>query len=100
MDPQTHNKEACPIREWSENSLANDGCIVSFTTRYDLTIQDVNCHFLETIYEDVVGHLQDHNLWLLGEPVVAKTPLARAAAMMFSRFRGGPAEFRSALMQI
>ena len=91
------------IKGWSEklvqralDSLANDGCLASLTTRYDLNFQDFNPLFLEPIYEDAVGHLQDHSLWLLGEAGVGKTPLARATAMMFSRHYGGEGQFRSA----
>ena len=78
------------------DSLANDGCLAKLTTRYDLTIQDFHPTFLENIYKDAAPYLLDHSLWLLGEPGVGKTPLARVTAMMFSRYHGGGGQFRSA----
>ena len=88
------NKDGCPIRGWSEklvqralDSLAKDGCLAKLTTMYDLTLQDYQPTFLTNIYEDALGYLLDHDLWLMGEPGVGKTLLARSTAMMLSRFR-------------
>ncbi|CAE7430137.1 unnamed protein product [Symbiodinium microadriaticum] len=58
--------------------------------------QDFHPTFLENIYKDAAPYLLDHSLWLLGEPGVGKTPLARVTAMMFSRYHGGGGQFRSA----
>ncbi|OLQ01407.1 hypothetical protein AK812_SmicGene15849 [Symbiodinium microadriaticum] len=95
-------KEGSPIKGWSEklvqkalDSLANEGCLAKLTTRYDLTIHDFHPTFLDTIFKVLVPHLADHSLWLLGEPGVGKTPLARVTAMMFSRYHGGEGCFRS-----
>ena len=97
------NKDGCPIRGWSEklvqralDSLANDNCLAKLITRYDLTIQDLHPTFLDNIFQDAIGFLLDHSLWLMGEPGVGKTPLARITAMMFSRYHGGDGHFRTA----
>ena len=96
------SKEGSPIKGWSEklvekalDSLANEGCLAKLTTRYDLTIQDFRPTFLNTIFKVLVPHLADHSLWLLREPGVGKTPLARVTAMMFSRYFSGEGTFRS-----
>ena len=96
------NKDACPIRGWSEklvqralDSLANDNCPAKLITRYDLTIQDLHPTFLDNIFQDAIGFLLDHSLWLMGEPGVGKAPLARVTAMMFSRYHGGDGHFRA-----
>ena len=97
------SKDGSPIRGWPEklvqkalDSLANDGFLAKLTTRYDLVLTDFHPLFLDTIFKDVVPHLLDHSLWLIGEPGVGKTPLARTTAMMFSRYWGGPGQYRSA----
>ncbi|OLP94327.1 hypothetical protein AK812_SmicGene23659 [Symbiodinium microadriaticum] len=94
------NQEGSPIRGWAEklvpkalDSLANDGCLAKLTRRYDLTIQDFHPTFLDNIFKDAAPY---HSRWLLGEPGVGKTPLARVTAMMFSRYHGGGRQFRSA----
>ena len=96
------NREGSPIKGWSEklvqralDSLANDGCLAKLATRYDLVVTDFHPLFLDLIFKDAVPHLLDHSLWLLGEPGVGKTPLARATAMMFSRYYGGSGQFRT-----
>ena len=78
------------------DSLANNNCLAKLITRYDLTIQDLRPTFLDNIFQDAIGFLLDHSLWLMGEPGVGKTPLARITAMMFSRFHGGDGHFRTA----
>ena len=97
------NKDGCPIRGWSEklvqralDSLANDNCLAKLITRYDLNIQDLHPTFLDNIFQDAIGFLLDYSLWLMGEPGVGKTPLARITAMMFSRYHGGDGHFRTA----
>ncbi|CAE7826793.1 unnamed protein product, partial [Symbiodinium sp. CCMP2592] len=96
------NREGSPIKGWPEklvqralDSLANDGCLASLTTRYDLTMQDFEPVFVQGVMETVVPYLLDHSLWLLGEPGKGKTPLARTLAMAFSRYHGGKGSFRS-----
>ncbi|OLQ12517.1 hypothetical protein AK812_SmicGene3591 [Symbiodinium microadriaticum] len=96
------NREGSPIKGWPEklvqralDSLANDGCLASLTTRYDLTMQDFEPLFVQGVMETVVPYLLDHSLWLLGEPGKGKTPLARTLAMAFSRYHGGNGAFRS-----
>ncbi|CAE7370889.1 unnamed protein product [Symbiodinium microadriaticum] len=63
------NKDGCPIRGWSEklmqrasDSLANDNCLAKLITRYDL-----HPTFLDNIFQDAIGILLDHSLWLMGE---------------------------------
>ena len=97
------NKDGSPIRGWSEklvqkalDSLANDNCLAKLITRYDLTVQDLHPTFVENIFQDAIGFLLDHSLWLMGEPGVGKTPLARITAMLFSRYHGGDGNFRTA----
>ena len=70
------NKDGCPIRGWSEklmqrasDSLANDNCLAKLITRYDL-----HPTFLDNIFQDAIGILLDHSLWLMGEPGVGKPP--------------------------
>ena len=94
-DPQS------PIHNWSEklvqralDALANDGCVAKLSTRYDLTMHDVEPD-VRDIMEIIVPVLRTHSLWLLGEPGKGKTPLGRIVAMMFSRFHGGDGAFRS-----
>ena len=97
------NKDGSPIRGWSEklvqkalDSLANDNCLAKLITRYDLTVQDLHPTFVVNIFQDAIGFLLDHSLWLMGEPGVGKTPLARITAMLFSRYHGGDGNFRTA----
>ena len=97
------NKDGSPIRGWSKklvqkalDSLANDNCLAKLITRYDLTVQDLHPTFVENIFQDAIGFLLDHSLWLMGEPGVGKTPLARITAMLFSRYHGGDGNFRTA----
>ena len=96
------HREGSPIHGWNEklvqralDSLANDGALASLVTRYDLTIQALEPEIMELI-ENLVPFLRGHALWLLGEPGVGKTPLARIIAMMFSRHYGGSGTFRTA----
>ena len=96
------HREGSPIQGWSEklvqralDSLANDGSLASLVTRYDLTIQALEPEIMELI-ETLVPFLRGHALWLLGEPGVGKTPLARIIARMFSRHYGGSGTFRTA----
>ena len=99
----THiSAEGSPIKGWPEklvqralDQLTNEGCLASLTTRYDLTIADVDPQIREEL-ELIVPYLLDHSIWLLGEPGVGKTPLARSLAMMLSRYHGGDGSFRSA----
>ena len=95
------NKDGCPIRGWSEklvqralDCLANDNCLAKLITRYDLAVQDIHPTFLENIFQDAIGFLLDHSLWLMGEPGAGKTPLARITAMLFSRYHGGDGHVR------
>ena len=91
-----------PIKGWSEkyvlaalDSLAKDVTVSSLCSRYDLTLKDVVAHFMPVL-ESILPYLMWHALWLLGEPGVGKTPLARIIAMLFSRYHGGPGCFRTA----
>ncbi|CAJ1397648.1 unnamed protein product [Effrenium voratum] len=96
------NRDGSPIHGWNEklvqralDSLANDGTMAALITRYDLTIDCLEPDVLE-IFEQLVPDLRGHALWLLGEPGIGKTPLARILAMMFSRYHGGTGTFRTA----
>ena len=90
------NKDGCPMLvQRALDSLANDNCLAKLITRYDLTIKDLHPTFLDNIFQDAIGFLLDHSLWLMGEPGVGKAPLARVTAMMFSRYHGGDGHFRT-----
>ena len=63
------NRDGNPLKGWSEklgqralDSLANDGCLASLTTRYDLTLQDFNPHSLESIYEEGNLYLREKHV--------------------------------------
>lgn len=97
---QIHDPQS-PIHGWSDklvqralDSLANDSCVAKLSTRYDLTMHDVEPE-VRDIMEIIVPQLRTHSLWLLGEPGKGKTPLGRIVAMMFSRFHGEDGAFRS-----
>ena len=97
---QIHDPNS-PIHWWSQklvqralDSLANDGCVAKLSTRYDLTMHDVEPDVRE-IMEFIAPSLRTHSLRLLGEPGKGKTPLGRIVAMLFSRFHGGDGAFRS-----
>ncbi|CAE7491827.1 unnamed protein product [Symbiodinium sp. CCMP2592] len=68
------NRDGSPIRGWSEklvqkalDPLTNDNCLAKLITRYDLTVQDLHPTFVENIFQDAVGFLLDHSLWLMGQ---------------------------------
>ncbi|CAE8611067.1 unnamed protein product [Polarella glacialis] len=60
-----------------------------------MTMKDIE-EEVRLLFEAVVPYLQDHSLWLLGEPGKGKAPPGRIVAIMFSRFRGGDGTLRTA----
>ncbi|CAJ1402580.1 unnamed protein product [Effrenium voratum] len=62
----TGNKKCARLVQKALDSLANDTTTAKLCRRYDLTVKDFEPEVRQVL--EIVPHLRDQSLWLLGEP--------------------------------
>ena len=91
-----------PIHGWTKglvqealSQLATDGTLAKTVRFFPITLQEADDVILG-ILEGLAPYCREKSMWFLGGPGVGKTLVARALAMLWSRYHGSDGIFKTA----